>query len=564
VKRTRQMVAIAITCLVQQSTPTMGAIVQQAYVKASNTGSNDYFGAAVALSGDTMIVGAPNEQSAVAGVNGDPTNNNANFAGAAYVFVWNGSNWTQQAYLKASNPDPFDRFGTAVAISGNTAVVGATQEDSGANTVNGDQTDNLASGAGAAYVFVRNGTNWTQQAYLKASNAGRTHFFGTAVAISEETLVVGAAGEDSNARGVNTVGTNGVAFATGAAYLFVRDGTNWTQQAYLKASNAEGLDNFGNSISLDGDLLVVGASQEDSSATGVNGDQSNNSAPYSGAAYIFARQGTNWTQEAYLKASNTDTDDRFGYDVAVSSNTVAVGAIFESSSATGTGGNGSDNSVPQAGAVYVFERNGTNWTQQAYLKASNTGPTNWFGASVGLFDGVLLVGAQRENAHGRGVNANQENDGARYSGAAYAFVRNGTNWMQHAYLKASNSRPNDNFGISLALSGNTCVIGAMLEDSGATGVDGDQDSSSATNSGAAYVFVGFGPRSRIAIQPASEGGYRFTYAALRGCAYELERAVTLDGPWLITATSIAISNGPIELYDTNAILPQAFYRIRYK
>src|SRR5262249_32981521 len=152
-------------------------------------------GSSVTISGDTIVVGAPYEQSNATGINGDQSNNSAMQAGAAYVFVRSGTNWSQQAYLKASNTGPNDTFGFAVAIAGDTLVVGAPGESSNATGVNGNQSDNSAAYSGAAYVFVRSGTNWTQQAYLKASNTGALDFFGIAVALSGGTIVVGAEGE---------------------------------------------------------------------------------------------------------------------------------------------------------------------------------------------------------------------------------------------------------------------------------------------------------------------------------------------------------------------------------
>src|SRR5690606_29875211 len=148
------------------------------------------------------------------------------------------------------------------------------------------------SSSGAAYAFVRNGTEWTQQAYLKASNTGANDYFGYSVSISGDTIVVGAIYEDSNATGVNGNQNNNGASGSGAAYVFVRDGTTWTQQAYLKASNTGADDYFGYSVSISGDTIVVGAVQEASNATGVNGDQNNNGASGSGAAYVFVRDVT--------------------------------------------------------------------------------------------------------------------------------------------------------------------------------------------------------------------------------------------------------------------------------
>src|SRR5262249_42472788 len=150
--------------------------------------------------------------------------------------------WSQQASLKASNAGFFDDFGLSLAMSSDTIVVGAPFEDSNANGVNGDGNNNGAGDSGAAYVFVRNGTNWSQQAYLKASNTGASDHFGASVAISADTIVLGAPDESSNATTVNGDGGNNSASSAGAAYIFLRNGTNWSFQEYLKASNADAFD----------------------------------------------------------------------------------------------------------------------------------------------------------------------------------------------------------------------------------------------------------------------------------------------------------------------------------
>jgi uncharacterized delta-60 repeat protein len=462
---------------------TIDPIAQQAYLKASDAGASDAFGFSVAISGDTAVIGAPNQVD----------ENNGIRPGAAYVFVRNGPTWSQQAYLKASNVDPTenaDAFGASVAIYGDTIVVGAWGEDSDATGVNGNQNNNNSYQSGAVYVFVRSGTTWTQQAYLKASTNGAGDSFGRSVAVSGDTLVVGANYEQSNATGVNgNQADNSLGFA-GAAYVFTRSGTVWSQQAYLKASNTGPDDRFAESVAIAGDTVVVGAAGEDSNATGMNGNQSDNSATDSGAAYVFVRSGTTWTQQAYLKASNTGSGDRFGESVAVSGDTVAVGANGEASNAAGVNGNQADNSATAAGAGYVFTRSGTTWTQQAYLKASNAGSLDGFGASVAVSGDTVAVGANGEASNATGVNGNQADNSLPGAGAAYVFTRSGTTWTQQAYLKASNTGSLDGFGASVAVSGDTAVIGASGEDSGTTGVNGNQTDNSAEGAGAAYVFSG--------------------------------------------------------------------------
>jgi hypothetical protein len=399
----------------------------------------------------------------------------------------------QQAYLKASNTGTADSFGFGSALSGDTLVVGAPFEDSNATGINGNQSNNSATDSGAAYIFVRNGTNWAQQAYLKASNGGAGDYFGIAAAVSGDTLVVGAPRESSNAIGVNGDQSNNSAGSSGAAYVFVREGTNWSQQAYLKASNTEGGDYFGNSVAISADTIVVGAASEDSNAPGVNGDQSNNNTFNAGAAYIFVRSGTNWSQQAYLKASNPGLNDEFGSCVSISGDTVVIGAEGEASNATGVNGNQSDNGASYAGAAYVFVRGGTIWSQQAYLKASNTRASDEFGLTLAVSGDTVVVGAHHEDSDGIGINGHQNNAAAEDSGAAYIFVRSRTNWTQQAYLKASNTQAYDEFGARVAVSGDTVVVAAVSESSNATGVNGNQNDNSAAASGAAYVFTGLGP-----------------------------------------------------------------------
>ncbi len=468
---------------------------QQAYLKASNTDGGDLFGNSVAIAGDTVVVGAPREDSNATGVDGNQSDNSATDSGSAYVFVRDGAaNWSQQAYLKASNTEGGDLFGDSVAIAGDTIVIGATLEDSNATGVNGDQSDNSASQAGAAYVFVRDGAgNWAQQAYLKASNSDDGNFFGTSVAIAGDLVVVGAVGEANSATGVNGNEADNLAPFAGAAYVFVRDGSStWSQQAYLKASNTEAFDIFGTSVAIAGDTVVVGAPREDSIATGVDGDQNDNSAGEAGAAYVFVRDSSGtWSQQAYLKASNTDGGDLFGNSVAIAGNTVVIGAMLEASNATGVNGDQSDNSASQAGAAYVFVREGGagNWAQQTYLKASNTDAGDLFGNSVAIAGDLVVVGAIAEDSNASGVNGDQTSNAAGSAGAAYLFVRDGIGaWTQQAYLKASNTDAGDEFGTSVAIAGNTVVVSARFEDSNATGVAGDQGDNSAGAAGAVYVF----------------------------------------------------------------------------
>jgi hypothetical protein len=248
---------------------------------------------------------------------------------AQIIALLPGASMRQEAYLKSSNPENEDYFGEAVAVSGDTIVAGSVYEDSNATGVNGDQANNSVYDAGAAYVFIRNLGTWSQQAYLKASNTGVSDYFGESVAISGDTVVVGARNEDSNATGVNGDESDNLASDSGAAYVFTRCEGTWSQQAYLKASNSEAGDYFAFSVKVFGDIIVVGAVNEDSNSIGVNGDESDNSASDSGAAYVFTRSGGAWSQQAYLKASNSEAGDKFGRSVPIFDGTVVVGAHGE-------------------------------------------------------------------------------------------------------------------------------------------------------------------------------------------------------------------------------------------
>lgn len=418
------------------------------------------------------------------------------------------SAFAQQAYIKASNPDGVgsnpggagDQFGYSIALSGdgNTLAVGAPYESSNATGINGAQGNNLSSESGAVYVFVRSAGVWVQQAYVKASNNGMSDKFGHSVTLSGDgnVMAVGAFAEDSGV--VGNQNDNSVTNA-GAAYVFTRTGAAWSQQAYLKASNVQAQDSvttFGWSVSLssDGATLAVGAPNEDSNATGVNGNQDNELAEASGAAYVFTQSGGTWTQQAYIKASNTQNNDQFGGVVRLSGdgNTLAVGAAGEDSNATSIDGDQTSNAASGSGAVYVYVRSGATWSQQAYIKATNTRTNDNFGTALAISaDGnTLAVGAESEGSGATGINGDQMSSAAAGSGAVYVFTRVVATWSHQAYIKASNTAAQDAFGGSVAISGdgNTLVVGAAEEDSDATGVNGSQANNLASGSGAVYVF----------------------------------------------------------------------------
>lgn len=473
-------------------TVTIARGYQDAYLKGATTrvaaegvDVGNELGTCVAISGDTLVVGAPNHASAATGVNGDESDDSAAGAGAAYVFVRNGATWTQQAFLKASNAEAQDGFGGSVAISGDTLVVGAQRESSNATGINGDQANNEGTHSGAVYVFVRSGSNWTQQAYLKALNAGPVDLFGADVAIAGDTLVVGAPQESSSTRGIDGA-SNDDALRAGATYVFVRAGSAWSQQAFIKASNADAEDRFGEHVAIDGTNVVIGATGESASATGASSDANDNSATRSGAAYVFVRNGSTWSEQAYLKALGGHAEDRFGAAIAISNDLAVIGAPNESSRATGVDGDTTNLEAQFAGAAYVFSRSGNNWSQQAYLKASNTNAFDFFGDHVAIQNERVLVSASLESSASPGFEGSQRDNRAVNAGALYLFTRPGA-WQQLAYIKSSNPGPDHYFGAT-AIDGDTWVVGAPGETSAATGINGSQSEDAAFRAGAAYVF----------------------------------------------------------------------------
>ena len=502
------------------SVSTAAGIRQVAYLKASNTEANDHFGnggtleghgVALSSDGSTLAVSAPYESSGAKGINGDQNDNSVYSAGAVYIFVQKNGAWTQQAYIKPSNPGLSYRFGHMVSLSqdGNTLAVSAHFEASAAKGINGDQNDKSIPQAGAVYVFTRTGTTWSQQAYIKASNTGEKGVgkqpskgdqFGFSLSLSADgnTLAAGAISEDSGAKGINGDQNDNSQVSSGAVYVFTRTGATWSQQAYIKASNTDTNDLFGYSVGLsaDGNTLAASAYDEDGGSKQINGPQDKGQRG-SGAIYVFTRTGTSWAQTAYLKAANAEPEDSLGYEIAISQdgNTIAGGAADEDCFTPGINPTGCDQDYKtdtSTGAVYVFVRTNNTWTQQAFIKSSHPNREDWFGSRLMLSgDGnTLAVGAQLENGGSKGINGNQADLSAEDSGALYLFTRTGAAWMQKAYVKSSNAAAYSEFGSAMALSrdGKILAVGARGESSAAQGVNGNMNDNSAMGAGAVYIF----------------------------------------------------------------------------
>jgi len=406
-----------------------GGWAPEAYVKGSHTLNSDAFGYSLALSADgsTLAVGAPFDDSGTSGIDTDPgAAPERTDSGALYVFQRSGNVWAQQAYIKSFNSDAGDTFGTAVALNsnGNLLAVGAPAE-AGGNPGIDPPDNNAAPGSGAAYTYLRSGSTWQATHHVKASNADPGDRFGGSVALSGDgtTLAVGAVLEDSAAQGVDGIQASNTADASGAAYVYQFNPGTVTQVGYLKSSNSGAGDWFGGTLALssDGRTLAVGA---------LNDDALNDDRPESGAVLVFTHSDAGWAQDAYLKTPEAIAYGRFGQGLALSPDgrTLAGGAMFDGSDATGIGGDPTNTGMPGSGAVHVFKRDDTTgWGHTAYVKAP--GPTSMdmqFGRSIAL--GVdtqglmtMAVGTAGEDGTASGIGGTATASGATNSGAAYLY-----------------------------------------------------------------------------------------------------------------------------------------------
>ncbi|MDR3573793.1 MAG: choice-of-anchor D domain-containing protein [Anaerolineaceae bacterium] len=299
-----------------------------------------------------------------------------------------------------------DIFGGSVSLSGDTALVGAPQATVGSNNAQG-----------SAYVFIRTGTGWVFKQKLTVSDGLAGDQFGSSVTLDGDTALVGAPHAFVNGS------------YSGAAYVFTRSGTTWSQQAELASSDGAGGDNFGASVALSGDTALVGASSEGEFCKA------------QGAAYIFTRSGISWSEQQELFASDKFTNDRFGSSVALSGDTALIGSP-----------NAKVGSNSQQGAVYIFTNSGSAWSQRTKLTASDGAAGDLFGSSLDISGDTVLIGAEWALV---GSNAKQ--------GAAYIFTGAGSNWNIQQKLTAYDGAASDNFGTSVALSGDTALVGAFQD-----------------------------------------------------------------------------------------------------
>ena len=380
----------------------LSAQITETKLLPADGATRDNFGYSVSLSGDYALIGAYGDDGG---------------KGSAYIFHREGTSWIEETKLTASDGAASDGFGTSVTLSGNYALIGANGDDGG---------------KGSAYVFRREGTSWIEEAKLTASDGAAGDLFGASVSLSGDHALIGAIFDDDNG------------LDAGSAYIFHREGTSWTQEAKLTASDGTGGDYFGIS-SLSGDYALIGATGDDS---------------YRGSAYIFRHEGVAWVEEAKLSASDGAAAHYFGSTVSLSGDYALLGANGDSGS---------------TGSAYIFGREGTSWIQEAKLTASDGRRYDQFGVSVSLSGDYALVGAIGDDS----------------KGSTYVLRLEGTEWVEEVKLTASDGSASDAFGFSVSISGDYALTGAPGDDD--NGID----------AGSAYVYTGFVPGSTVPVSVTS-------------------------------------------------------------
>ena len=454
-RKTIMLVAAVTMVLLLLPTGLASADGEVTQLIGSDTTTSDQFGTSVAIDGDTAVVGVPLDNN-IGGSN----------AGAVFVFRWTGIKWIQEAKLITNDAVANDQLGFSVAIEGDTIAVGAPFHD------------DVCCDTGSVYIFQRTGITWTQMTKFTASGVGSSDNFGRSLAMDGDTIVVGTPGDDEPSN-------------SGAAHVFRGSGASWSQEAKLTASDAANADNFGFSVDISDDTIVVGAYLHD--------DDGGNS----GAAYVFTRSETTWTEEQKLTASDATAGDEFGRSVGISGNTIVAGA---------------HRNLALRGAAYAFTRSGTTWTEEQKLTANDTAPNREFGSSVTIEGDIAVIGA------------NKDDSGGTNSGAAYAFSRSGTTWTQEEKLKAIHPLSSDEFGTSLAIDGETLIVGMPLDDD------------AGSSSGSAFAF-----RLTLLARCTLDLELSFT----EGNTLNMDFVLGAEGPttfnlWLVASTgAIQLFSGPI-------------------
>ena len=375
--------------------------VHQAWLDPSPSNPGAEFGNAVAVSGDTLVVGARYDS---VPLDKEPQY----YSGAAYVYIKDGNAWVQQARLAPTTPQAGDLFGGAVDIDGDTIVIGAVGNDSV------DENGNDASEMGAVYVFTRSDDQWEQQAKIEPEDGIEADYFGNAVAIAGERIVVGASGKD--------IGNTSDA---GKVYSYYRSATQWRQSQSITALDPDKNDAFGSSLDLDGPRLIIGSPSENNV----------------GAAYVFYKIGSTWALESRLDPDDNHEGDYFGTSVSIEDETVVVGAPFADPD-LGSG------QVTNAGAVYVFKKKANTWEQDAKLVLEDSKVFDKFGESVSTSGNAIVVGAPGQDYYS-----------TLRVGSAYTFKRTDGSWEFQTQIMSADPYNESNFGASVAINGESIVIG---------------------------------------------------------------------------------------------------------
>ncbi|MEL6822975.1 MAG: T9SS type A sorting domain-containing protein [Calditrichota bacterium] len=421
------------------------------------------------------------------------------YSGSAYILTRTSGSWSEQQKLLASDTDSYKRFGNAVDISGSHLIIGAMGDDhSGPAT-------------GAAYIFQHENGNWQEKAKLFESNADRDDEFATAVAIDGSTVIIGVPGDDDE---------------TGSAYIYTGNGANWSEQQILTDANGAQDDKYGYAVALEGDLAVVGSP----------GDKS---------VFVYERSGSTWTELDRISPTGISGSAEFGEAIAISGDYIVVGAAKDSETAS------------EAGAVFVFKRNGNSWEQVSKILAADGSAEDEFGVSVSIEDNLLAIGARyQDSAAGDG-------------GATYIYSRSGENWTEINKITASDAESDDRFGGAVDLKGDVLVVGAYKD-----------DQPGADDAGSVYLFSGFGITS-IDDEPGAnikrfqlEQNYPNPFNPSTQISYQIDRAgetrltvYNLLGQAVRTLVSASQSAGSYSvswdgLNDTGFAVPSGVYLYR--
>jgi hypothetical protein len=374
--------------------PTLKDLIEIQKLRANDGAQYDQFGFSVAADEDWAIIGAHDDDDM------------GSDSGSAYLFKWNGSSWTQMQKLTSSDGAAGDSFGCSVAIRGDTAILGAMDNDE------------KGLGSGAAYVFHWDGNTWVQQQKLTASDAAVGVGFGKSVAMKDDTIIIGAPHDDDIVTG------------SGSAYIFKWDGSNWAQYQKLNSSIPGINDWFGWSVAISGTNAIVGATGDDDKGMD------------SGTASVFLWNGSSWVHQQTLTASDGAGGDMFGNSVAIDDDWVLVGAVNDSDRGT------------SSGSAYIYKWNGTIWIQQQKFTADESMVLGYIGEtnSVGINNTMAVVGACGDD------------DKGPFSGSVYILHWDGSNWVQHQKLTASDGAVGEYFGLGVAISDDWVFVGASYGD----------------------------------------------------------------------------------------------------